>query len=114
MAAIAACALVAGLSVSLTAAATTVKGEVVDVMCHMKDSTNKGAGHSDCAMSCAKKGGAMGIATADGVYTITGDYTTDKNAKLLEFVSKNVEASGEVSEMDGKKTINVASMKMDQ
>src|SRR5918996_1039353 len=112
MAAIAACALVAGLSASLTAAAATVKGEVIDVKCHMKDSPNKGAGHSDCAMGCAKKGGVMGIATADGVYTITGDYTNDKNAKLLEFVAKNVEAAGEAGETDGNKTINVSSMKM--
>jgi hypothetical protein len=49
--------------------------------------------------------------TSDGVYTITGDYTNDKNAKLLDFVAKNVEATGEVTEKDGVKTINVTSLK---
>ena len=49
--------------------------------------------------------------TADGVYTITGDYTADNNKKLLDFVAKNVEATGEVGEKDGVKTIDVASLK---
>jgi hypothetical protein len=110
--ALAACALMAGLGASLQAGAKTVKGELVDVQCQMKDAGNKGAGHEDCALSCAKRGAAMGIMAADGVYTITGDYTANKNAKLIEFVSKNVEASGEVTEADGKKTINVASLKL--
>jgi len=109
--ALAACALAAGLGVSLQAGEKTVTGEVVDVHCMMKSADNKGSDHEDCALSCAKRGAAMGIMTADGVYTITGDYTQEKNAKLIEFVSKKVEATGEVAEADGKMTINVASMK---
>jgi len=101
--ALAACALAAGLSGSLQAG---------DVHCQMKDADNKGAEHEDCALSCAKRGAAMGIMAADGVYTITGDYTQNKNEKLIEYVSKTVEASGEVSEKDGKMTIEVASMKL--
>jgi hypothetical protein len=89
----------------------TVKGELVDVMCMKKDATNKGADHADCAMGCAKKGAPLGIVTADGVYTITGDYTNNKNEKLLEFVAKNVEATGHVSEKDGKKEIHLESIK---
>jgi hypothetical protein len=112
MVALALCALALGWGVSLQAGEKTVKGELVDVHCMMKDANNKGAEHEDCALSCAKRGGAMGIMAADGVYTITGDYTADKNAKLIEFVSKNVEATGEVAEADDKKTINVASMKL--
>jgi hypothetical protein len=54
----------------------------------------------------------MGILAADGVYTIAGDYTADKNAKLIEFVAKKVEATGEVAEVDGQKTITVTSMKL--
>ena len=80
-------------------------------MCHTKKAENVGASHADCALSCAKRGAAMGIMTSDGVYTITGDYTNDKNAKLLDFVAKNVEATGEVTEKDGVKTINVTSLK---
>ena len=52
----------------------------------------------------------MGILTADGVYTITGDYTLENNKKLLEFVAKQVEASGQVSEKDGKKLIDVSTL----
>ena len=42
-------------------------------------------------MACAKKGLAQGIMTADAIYTITGDYAANSNAKLLDFVAKNVE-----------------------
>lgn len=110
--ALAVCALALGFGASLQAGEKTVKGEVVDVHCLMKSSDNKGAEHQDCSLSCAKRGAAMGILAADGVYTITGDYTANKNEKLIEFVSKNVEATGEVAEADGKKTINVKSMKL--
>jgi hypothetical protein len=111
LATLSAVAMVAALGASLRAEPQTVKGEVIDVMCHNKKAENVGSGHADCALSCAKKGAAMGILTADGVYTITGDYTSDKNAKLLDFVAKNVEATGEVTEKDGVKTIYVTSMK---
>ena len=108
---LAACALALGLGVSLRAATETVKGEVVDVQCNLKDASNHGADHADCALSCAKKGAALGILTADAVYTITGDYTKNNNEKLIEFVSKNVEATGQVMEKDGKKTIQIDSIK---
>jgi hypothetical protein len=108
---LAAVAFVASLGASLRAEPKTVKGELIDVTCHTKKAENMGASHADCALSCAKKGGVMGILTSDGVYTITGDYTADKNQKLLDFVAKNVEATGEVTEKDGVKTIAVTSMK---
>jgi hypothetical protein len=110
-AAIAACTLAVALGVSVTAATETVKGELVDVQCNLKDADNHGADHADCALSCAKKGAALGIMTADAVYTVTGDYTKDNNQKLIEFVSKNVEATGTVTETDGKKTIQLESIK---
>jgi hypothetical protein len=97
-------------TIPLGAAATTLKGEVVDVQCNLKDAKNKGADHADCALSCARRGSTLGILTADGVYTITGDYTLENNKKLLEFVAKQVEASGQVSEKDGKKLIDVSTL----
>ena len=112
MAVLAAGALAAGLGAPLLAGEKTIKGELVDVHCQMKDANNKGADHEDCALSCAKRGAAMGIMAADGVYTITGDYTQNKNAKLIEFVAKNVEATGEAAEADGKMTIDVTSLKL--
>ncbi len=96
----------------LMAAEQTVKGEVVDVACQMKKAPGgQGDAHKGCATACAKKGSQMGILTADTVYVIEGDYAADSNAKLLEFVAAQVEATGEVSEKDGKKVITVTSMK---
>lgn len=97
-------------AIPLDAAETTLKGEVVDLQCQLKDAKNKGADHADCALSCARRGATMGILTADGVYTITGDYTKENNKKLLEFVARQVEASGDVTEKDGKKLIDVSTV----
>ena len=106
-----ACAFVAGLGAGLRAESKTIKGEVVDVQCHLKKAENTGATHEDCALSCAKRGAAMGILTADGVYTITGDYTAEKNKKLIDYVAKNVEATGEITEADGHKSIDIKELK---
>jgi len=103
------CAVVATLP--LAAAEVTLKGEVVDQACYLKDKTNKGADHQDCGTSCVKKGQPAALVTADGdVYTIAGTYAENKNAKLVDFVSKQVEAKGEVSEKDGKKVLTVTAL----
>ena len=106
-------ALAVSLAIPALAADMTLKGEVVDVACSIdKKDAGKGAGHAGCAMSCAKSGQPVGILTADAVYTITGDYAANKNAKLLDFVAKNVIVTGEVTEKDGQKVINVKSIKL--
>jgi hypothetical protein len=79
----------------------TIKGEVIDIKCH------KGKGHEACATSCVRGGEAAGIKVGDEVYMIVGDFTADKNAKLVEFVAKDVEATGKIGEKDGHKTIAV-------
>lgn len=109
---IVAAALAAALAtpIPLAAAPSTVKGEVVDVQCALKDTKNTGSDHADCALTCARRGATMGIRTADGVYTITGEYTTENNKRLLEFVAQQVEATGEVAEKDGKKLIDVSAI----
>lgn len=106
-------AFVVALAIPAFAADMTIKGEVVDVACSTtKKEAGHGAAHASCAMSCAKGGQPVGILTADAVYTITGDYASNKNAKLLDFVAKNVVVTGEVTEKDGQKTINVKSIKL--
>ena len=103
-------ALLVSLAAPLLAADMTIKGQVVDVACSME---KKGADDDPaCALSCAKSGQPVGILTADAIYTITGDYAANKNAKLLDFVSKKVVVTGEVSEKDGQKVINVKSIKL--
>jgi|SRR5919109_4471031 hypothetical protein len=95
------------------AADMTVKGEVVDVACALsKGDGGKGAGHAGCAMSCAKNGQPVGILTDDAVFEVTGDYASNRNAKLLDFVAKRVEVTGQVSEKSGKKTIAIKSIKL--
>jgi hypothetical protein len=98
------------LSAPVTRAADekTIKGQVVDVAC--QKSGKSGAEHDACAMSCAKRGQAAGVATADGVYVITGKYAENKNEKLIEFVNKTVEVKGAVGEKDGQKTIDASSI----
>ena len=44
-----------------------------------------------------EEGPPVGIMTADAIYTITGDYAANSNAKLLEFVAKKVEVTGTVT-----------------
>jgi hypothetical protein len=86
----------------------TIKGVVVDVACN-KDG-KAGAEHDSCAVSCAKRGQPAGVAAADGVYVIVGKFAEDKNAKLIEFVNKTVEVKGTVTEKDGQKMIDAASI----
>jgi hypothetical protein len=110
---VAAALFVASLAMPVFAADMTVKGEVVDVACSTtKKEAGKGAAHAGCAMVCAKKGQPVGILTADSIYTVTGDYAANNNAKLLDFVAKTVIVTGEVTEKDGQKMLNVKSIKL--
>ena len=110
---VAGAALMASMALPVFAADMTIKGQVVDVACSLE---KKGATEDDaaCALSCAKSGQPVGIMTADAIYTITGDYAANKNAKLLDFVAKKVVVTGEVTEKDGQKVINVKSIKLAQ
>src|SRR6186713_1535480 len=110
---IAGAAFVAALVIPAFASDMTVKGEVVDIACATdKKDAGKGDAHAACAMACAKKGQPVGLLTADAIYTMTGDYAANKNAKLLDFVAKKVIVTGEVTEKDGVKSTNVKSIKV--
>jgi hypothetical protein len=103
--------LVVTMAAPLTADLRTMTGEVVDLDCSLtKGDGGQGEAHAACAMTCARKGNQLAILTADAVYLIDGDYTANRNAKLLDFVARRVEAKGSVSERDGAMRINVASM----
>jgi hypothetical protein len=107
---VASAAFVGALAMPLSAADMTVKGEVVDVACAAKG--RKGEAHAACAMKCAKAGQPAGIMTADAVYVVTGDYAANNNAKLVDFVAKNVVVTGDVTEKDGQKMIVIKSIKL--
>jgi hypothetical protein len=98
------------LVIGVAAEPRTVAGEVVDVRCYEKTADNTGNAHVDCALSCARRGATLGILAADGVYIITGEYTAAANTRLIEFVARRVEATGEVTERDGHRTIRVRSI----
>lgn len=89
----------------------TVQGEITAPTCTAAAEA-EAAGESPAArtMRCARQGLPMAIRTADGLFHIAGDYTANNNAKLLDFVAKPVEAKGQVTERDGRMTINVAAM----
>lgn len=103
--------VVAVLAAPSTADLRTVTGEVVDLDCSLtKGDGGRGEAHAACAMTCARRGNQMAILTPDAVYLVDGDYTANRNAKLLDFVARKVEAKGTITEQDGKLRINVASM----
>ena len=98
----------------------TLKGQIVDQRCYMKDmASNKGVDHKmpaetkDCAIDCAKKGQPMALLTADGkVYTIYGGLAANKNAKLVAHIGHTVEVTGDTMDMSGSLMITAADLKM--
>jgi hypothetical protein len=113
-------AFVVALAAPAFAKEETVKGQIVDQTCYMKDkASNAGKDHkmpqdvTDCAVSCAKKGAPMALLTSDGkLYTIGGELAANKNEKLIAHISHTVEITGDVTEKDGKNMIAADSLKM--
>ena len=111
---------VVAVSVSLSAKTETIKGQIVDQACYMKDkANNKGVDHKmpadtkDCAISCAKKGNKLALLTSDGkVYEIDGGLAENNNAKLIPHVSHMVEITGDTMDMGGSLMITASDLKM--
>ena len=114
LAGLTAAALLLTLGAPAFAKTETVKGELVDQACYMKDKVkNVGAAHQECAQTCAKKGQPVALVTDDGkIYEVTGDLAANMNAKLAPHMSHTVELTGDVSEKDGKMTIAASDLKM--
>jgi hypothetical protein len=102
------------LGAMVVAKVETVKGELVDQACYMKDKVaNVGAAHQECAQTCAKKGQPVALVTEDGkIYTVTGDLAMNMNAKLVPHMAHTVELTGDVTEKDGKMAIAATDLKM--
>lgn len=99
------------LAAPMRAEVTVVKGEIVDLACSLsKGDAGKGDSHAACAMTCAREGKPMALMNDDAVYVIEGSYVAEKNAKLLDFVARQVEAKGTITERDGRKYLNIATM----
>lgn len=86
---------------------TTVKGEVVDLMCYL-DHGAKGEKHSGCAAKCIKSGGPVGLLTADDkLYLLIGEHKPMNDA-LVEHAAKTITVKGKVVERNGMKMIENA------
>ena len=113
-------AFVVGLGAPVWANTITVKGQVVDEGCSLKEmAEHKGADRKmsaemdECALECAKRGEPLALLTADGkVYRITGGLAANNNAKLIPHMNHTVEITGDVSEKDGKVLIAANELKM--
>lgn len=92
---------------ALGAETTTIKGEVVDLMCYL-DHGAKGDKHATCAKTCITSGGPVGILTEDDkLYLIIGDHKP-LNDKLAPFAGKTISIKGQVVERNGIKMIQKA------
>jgi hypothetical protein len=98
----------------------TVKGQVVDEGCSLKEmAEHKGADAKmsaemdECALECAKRGEPLALLTTDGkVYRIAGGLAANNNAKLIPHMNHTVEITGDVTEKDGKVLITANDLKM--
>lgn len=108
---VAAAALLVLMSVPAFAKTETVKGQVIDQECYLRE--GKVDADKACAVECAKSGKPMALLTSDGkVYEITGGLAANKNAKLVAHVLHTVEITGDVTEKAGKRSIAADALTM--
>ena len=98
----------------------TITGEVVSVLCYMKDGS-RGIGHKECARKCAEKGMPLGILeeakTKDGktvtrLYVSVGKEHGDPGVSLLiDHIGERVTVVGVPSTRGGVRGIVISSVK---
>ncbi len=81
------------------AAAKTLTGEVVDMMCYV-DHNATGEKHAGCAAKCIKGGGPVGIVSEGKTYLVVGDHKP-MNDQLAEYAGKTVTLKGKVASNGG-------------
>jgi hypothetical protein len=94
------------------AAASSWKGEIVDVACYVPNGA-KGAGHADCAKKCAKAGQPLGLLTGDGdLVLLLADHDDAKAYDAVkELAGTTVEVTGTSAERDGMTVVTVTGVK---
>jgi hypothetical protein len=111
VAGLAAAAFVVSMGAPAFAKTETVKGQIVDQECFLRE--GKVDADKACAEACAKSGKPMALLTADGkVYEITGGLAANKNEKLVAHVLHTVEITGDVTDKAGKLSIAADALKM--
>ena len=90
----------------------TIKGELVDMGCYVSHGA-MGEKHKDCATKCVAGGMPMGLLTADNkLYLLTLNHDNgDPYNQAKEMMSAQVEVTGDVSERNGQRVIDVTGIK---
>lgn len=88
----------------------TIPGEVVGIQCYMAG--RSGAGHAQCARSCAEKGNPIGLVAIDDegketLYLILGGGGKAAKDYMLDYMGKEVEVTGTVTKKNGMNVITV-------
>ena len=87
--------------------ASSVTGEVVDLMCYL-DHGAKGAKHAGCCAKCIQSGGPVGLLTTDNqLYLIIGAHKA-MNDELVAYAAKTITVQGKVVERNGMKMVENA------
>ena len=76
---------------------TTLHGEIIEISCYKSKGAREGTGaaHLDCAKKCVSEGKAVGLLSdGDGLWALTGDWTKDRNAKLVPYLGQTVDVTG--------------------
>ncbi len=87
----------------------TIIGEVIDVSCYVAQGA-KGMEHKQCAIACLTAGEPAGILedkTGKIYLVVTEDHKTNPRDKVMPFVAKMVEVTGDVNERSGVSTIDI-------
>jgi hypothetical protein len=90
----------------------TIKGELVDMACYVSHGA-MGEKHKDCATKCVAGGMPMGVLTSDNkLYLLTMNHDNpDPFNQAKEMMAAQVEVTGNVSERNGQRIIDVTELK---
>jgi hypothetical protein len=76
-----------------------ITGEIVDLMCYI-DHHAMGEKHAQCAATCVKNGGPVGIVSNGKAYLVVGEHKP-MNDQLVEYCGKTITLKGKLAERDG-------------
>jgi hypothetical protein len=76
-----------------------ITGEVVDMMCYV-DHNATGDKHAQCAATCVKGGGPVGLVSNGKAYLVVGEHKP-MNDQLAEYCGKTVTLKGKLAERGG-------------
>src|SRR3954453_22237131 len=79
--------------------AREISGEIVDMMCYV-DHNAMGERHAQCAATCVKSGGPVGIVSDGKAYLVVGEHKP-MNDQLAEFCGKKITLKGKLAERGG-------------